>query len=93
MISEAAATGYLVFKWYVFDVMERCVDQDYDPCDLSEDCRQGRARQADGFYAIEDAISARRKVSRETWECKMLCKMPSQENLFYKEFDFSIHVL
>lgn len=45
------------------------------------------------FYPVEDAISAKRKVSRETWESEMLCRMPSQEGLIYKEFDLSIHVV
>jgi hypothetical protein len=92
VITEAAESGYRVFKWCVFDVMERCEGRDCDTCELGEDC-EGRARQADGFYPVEDAISARRKVSRETWESEMLCKMPSHEGLIYKEFDLSVHVV
>jgi hypothetical protein len=92
VVTEAAESGYRVFKWCVFDVMERCVGRDCDTCELWEDC-EGRAQQADGFYPIEDAISARRKVSRETWESEMLCQMPSQEGLIYKEFDLSVHVV
>jgi hypothetical protein len=42
---------------------------------------------------VEDAISAKRKVSRETWESEMLCLMPSHEGLIYREFDLSIHVV
>lgn len=92
VITDAAESGYRVFKWCVFDVMERCEGRDCDTCELWEDCK-GRARNADGFYPVEDAISAKRKVSRETWESEMLCKMPSQEGLIYKEFDLSIHVI
>jgi hypothetical protein len=92
VITEAAESGYQVFKWCVFDVMERCEGRDCDTCELWEDC-EGRARQADGFYPVEDAISAKRKVSRETWESEMLCKMPSHEGLIYKEFDLSVHVV
>jgi len=92
VITEAAESGYRVFKWCVFDVMERCEGRDCGTCELWEDC-EGRARQADGFYPVEDAISAKRKVSRETWESEMLCKMPSHEGLIYKEFDLSIHVV
>ena len=29
----------------------------------------------------------------ETWESEMLCRMPSQEALIYKEFDLSVHVI
>ncbi len=92
VIAEAAESGYRIFKWCVFDVMEKCVGRDCDSCELWEDC-QGRAKNADGFYPIEDAISAKRKVSRETWECEMLCSMPSQGGLIYKEFDLSLHVI
>jgi len=92
VITEAAESGYRVFKWCVFDVIEKCVGRECQECELWDDC-QGRARQADGFYPIEDAISAKRKVSRETWKSEMLCKMPSQEGLIYKEFDLSIHVI
>jgi len=92
VITEAAESGYRVFKWCVFDVMEKCVGRDCESCELWEDC-EGRAREADGFYPVEDAISAKRKVSRETWESEMLCRMPSQEGLIYKEFDLSIHVI
>jgi hypothetical protein len=58
--------------------MEKCNDRDCKTCELWEDCG-GRARHADGFYLVEDAISAKRKVSREAWESEMLCRMPSQE--------------
>jgi hypothetical protein len=92
VITEAAESGYRVFKWCVFDVIEKCVGRDCQGCELMVDC-EGRARNADGFYPIEDAISAKRKVSRETWNCEMLCRQPSQEGLVYKEFDLSLHVI
>ena len=92
VITEAAETGYQIFKWCVLDVLEKCVDRDCNTCELWEDC-EGRARNANGFYSIEDAISAKRKVSKETWESEMLCRMPSQEGLIYKEFDLTIHII
>jgi len=92
VVTEAAESGYRIFKWCVFDVMEKCTGRDCTICALQEDC-QGRARNADGFYPIEDAISAKRKVSQQTWESEMLCRMPSQEGLIYKEFDISVHVV
>ena len=66
--------------------------RDCEACDLWEDC-EGRARQADGYFSIEDAISHKRKVSRETWESEMLCLMPSSEGLIYREFSMDIHVV
>ena len=92
VITDAVESGYKVYKWCVFDVMEKCVGRDCVACELWEDC-QGKAKNADGFYSIEDAISEKRKVSQDTWNCEMLCLMPSQEGLIYREFDMSIHVV
>jgi len=92
VISEAVQSGYKIYKWCVFDVMEKCVGRECTVCELWEDC-QGKAKQADGFYSIEDAISEKRKVSRDTWLCEMLCFQPSQEGLIYKEFDMALHVI
>jgi hypothetical protein len=92
VITEAAQSGYKIYKWCVFDIMEKCVGRECSECELWEDC-QGKARQADGFYGIEDAISEKRKVSRDTWLCEMLCFQPSQEGLIYKEFDMALHVV
>ncbi|MFZ5451501.1 MAG: hypothetical protein ACOZF2_06480 [Thermodesulfobacteriota bacterium] len=93
VIEEAAVSGYKVYKWCVFDVMEKCQEwRECETCPLLEDC-QGKARHADGFYSIEDAISEKRKVSRDTWLSEMLCYKPSQEGLIYKEFDIDVHVV
>ncbi len=92
VITEAAQSGYKIYKWCVFDVMEKCVGRECSICELWEDC-QGRALEADGFYSIENAISEKRKVSRDTWLCEMLCFQPSQEGLIYKEFDMALHVV
>ncbi|MDD2904101.1 MAG: hypothetical protein PHU44_16875 [Syntrophales bacterium] len=93
VIEEAALSGYKIYKWCVFDVMEKCPEwRECGTCELWEDC-QGKARHADGFYSIEDAISEKRKVSRDTWLSEMLCHKPSQEGLIYKEFDINVHVV
>jgi hypothetical protein len=93
VITEAARSGYSIYKWCVFDVMEKCPDwRDCEACELWEDC-QGKARQADGFYSIENAINEKRRVSRDTWLSEMLCFHPSQEGLIYKEFDLAVHVV
>ena len=72
--------------------MEKCVGRECSICELWGDCL-GRALNADGFYSIEDAISKKRQVSRDTWLCEMLCFQPSQEGLIYKEFDLALHVV
>jgi hypothetical protein len=92
VIEGAAQSGYRIFKWCVLDVLEPCVDRDCANCGLWEDCG-GKAKQASGFYRIDNAIDHKRQVSRETWLCEMLCFQPSQEGLIYKEFDMALHVI
>ena len=92
VITEAASSGYRIFKWCIFDVMERCLNRDCDTCPLWEDCG-GKARKADGFLKIEDAITKKRMASQAAWEAEALCRMPSQEGLIYKEFDIALHVI
>ncbi|MFP3867685.1 MAG: hypothetical protein ACLFUU_05935 [Desulfobacteraceae bacterium] len=92
VITEAAERGYRIYKWCVFDVMEKCVGRDCQTCELWEDCG-GKAKKADGYFPIEDAISLKRQVSEETWQSEMLCQLPNQEGLIYREFDVALHVI
>jgi hypothetical protein len=92
LVTEAAESGFRVFKWCIVDTLQKCEGRDCGGCELWEDC-EGRARQADGYFSIEDAISHKRKVSRQTWESEMLCKMPSLEGLIYREFSIDVHVV
>jgi hypothetical protein len=92
VVEEAPARGYRLYKWCILDVLERCRGRECAGCDLWEDC-QGRARHADGYYRIEDAISKKRQVSEQTWQAEYLCLIPSSEGLIYKEFDLLVHVV
>jgi len=92
VIEEAAESGFRIFKWCILDVLERCFDRECEGCGLCEDCG-GKARNASGFYRINDAIEHKRKVSKDTWNSEMLCYQPSREGLIYKEFDIALHVV
>ena len=93
IIEGAALGGYRVFKWCIFEVLEKCQGRECgEVCPLWEDCG-GRAKKADGYYPIHDAITMKRKVPPAVWDCEMLCKIPSQEDLIYPEFDPSIHII
>jgi hypothetical protein len=92
VVEEAPARGYRLYKWCILDVLERCDGRDCETCDLWDEC-QGRARHADGYYRIDDAISKKRQVSEQTWLSEYLCMMPSSEGLIYKEFDMALHVV
>lgn len=91
VISSARDFGTPVFKWCVWEVIERCRDRVCTRCPLWGDCR-GKAKKADGYLKIEDCITAMRRSSRACWEAEMLCKKPSLENVVFEEFDPAEHV-
>lgn len=90
--SAAAGDGPALMSWCLWETIERCSpDRSCSRCPLSEDCR-GRARQAEGFLLIDDAIAQMRRASREAWEAEMLCLRPRAENLVFPAFRRSLHV-
>ena len=92
VIEEARKRGSPVYRWCVLDVLERCPEhRDCATCPLRPDCR-GRAKQADGFYRIDDAIAAKARVSAETWQSEMLCLRPSRRGAVFPTFSRARHV-
>ncbi|MBT3200085.1 MAG: hypothetical protein HN350_09230 [Phycisphaerales bacterium] len=60
----------------------------------SDDSRAvGIAADAYGFYQIDDATKAYRKVSQRTWEAEFLCQRPSADGLVFGEFDPLVHAI
>lgn len=92
VVEEAPARGYRLYKWCIICVLERCEGRECGGCDLWEDCG-GRAREADGYYSIESAITKKRQVSEQTWRSEYLCQIPSSEGLIYSEFSLAVHVI
>jgi hypothetical protein len=92
VIEAARRRGSPVYRWCVLDVLERCPAQrDCATCPLAPECR-GRAKKADGFYRIDDAIAAKARVSPETWESEMLCLRPSRRGAVFPAFSRTKHV-
>jgi hypothetical protein len=91
LVSSADQTGTPVFKWCVWEVIEKCTDRSCPQCPLWQDC-QGKAKLACGYLKIDDCITAMRRASRAGWESEMLCRRPSLENVVFDEFDPSAHV-
>jgi hypothetical protein len=91
LVDDADAKGLSVFKWCLWEVIETCRDRSCSRCVLTEDCRE-KAKRANGYYAIDDAIAKKRLVSEESWASEMLCLRPSREGLFYKGYDERLHV-
>ena len=93
LLDESAHESKRVsFKWNVIDVLERCPpERACGSCPLWSDCG-GRARRAEGFVRIDDAIAQMERTSIDTWKSEMLCERPSVRDLVYPEFDESVHL-
>ncbi len=84
--------SFRIFKWCLWEVIERCgPERRCDDCPLAEDC-EGKARTADGFFRIDDAISIKARSSRSMWEAEMLCLGARRDRLVFAEFDPDLHV-
>ena len=81
-----------LLRWCLWEVIERCgPERDCDDCPLAGDC-QGRARRAEGFLRIDDAIAIQARSSRSAWEAEMLCRGARRDYLVFAEFDAARHV-
>lgn len=91
IISTAGHVGTPIFKWCVWEVIEKCTDRICSQCPLWGDCG-GKAKQAAGYLKIDDCITAMRRSSRAGWEAEMLCKKPNMENAVFSEFEPQVHI-
>ena len=91
LVSSAKKSGPPVFKWCMWEVIEKCTDRSCSQCPLYGDCL-GVARNCGGYLKIDDCITQMRRASRAGWESEMLCNRPSVENLVFDQFDSAVHV-
>ena len=81
-----------LLKWCLWEVLEPCPpERSCSRCPLWSDC-EGRARGADGYFPIDDAIAQHARASREAWGAEMLCLRPRGEGLVFAEFNPASHV-
>ncbi|MEN6575791.1 MAG: hypothetical protein ABFD90_05555 [Phycisphaerales bacterium] len=90
-VAAATQARVPVFKWCLWETIERCTGRECSQCPLWGDCG-GRAKEACGYLKIDDCITQMRRSSRSAWESEMLCIRPSMENVVFSEFDPAIHV-
>jgi hypothetical protein len=82
----------LLLTWCLWEVIEKCTpDRSCSRCALAPDCG-GRAREAEGYFPIDDALAARARASREAWESEMLCLRPRTDGRVFPGFDPARHV-
>jgi len=91
VVSQAGKNNVKIFKWCIWEVIEKCKDRICSQCCLWSDC-QGRAKQGVGYFRIDDCITQMRRSSRAGFESEMLCKKPNLENVVFDDFDLDKHV-
>lgn len=90
-VSDAEKFGVPIFKWCMWEVIEKCVGRNCGQCELWCDCG-GKAKNANGYLKIDDCITQMKRASRAGWESEMLCRKPNLENVVFDEFDSDVHV-
>ena len=93
VVARAEAGGTRVVRWCLLDVLQRCeAGRPCEGCPLWDDCG-GRAKTlCDGFVSIDDAIRMKGRVSREMWDCEILCRRPSTRGRVFPGFEPQLHV-
>lgn len=87
-----APSSPLLLKWCLWEVIERCgPERSCSRCPLWADC-EGRAREAEGYFPIDDAIAQKSRASRPAWEAEMLCLRPRADGIVFSDFDPTRHV-
>jgi hypothetical protein len=98
-LDEAPQRGFKVYKWCIWETIQQCVDRDCSKCPVlnfpdaegGELCG-GRAKDARGFYSIDDFIAKAKSLDRRTLEEEWLCLRPSREGVvFGREYREEIH--
>lgn len=91
IVSSAQQSQTPLFKWCLWEVIEKCTGRNCSQCALWADCA-GKAKEAAGYLKIDDCITQMNRSSRACWESEMLCMRPSLENVVFDEFDLAVHV-
>lgn len=91
IVNNAEKLGRPIFKWCLWETIEKCVGRSCSQCKLWSDCG-GRSKNAAGYLSIDDCITQMERASRASFEAEMLCMRPSRENVVFDEFDPAVHV-
>ena len=90
LINQADRNRTPVFKWCIWETIERCIGRSCSRCRLWSDCG-GKARNANGYLKIDDCVTHMQRSSRAAFEAEMLCEKPSLENIVFADFDPALH--
>jgi hypothetical protein len=91
LIAQADEYKTPVFKWCMWETVEKCRGRSCSRCPLWSDC-EGKAKEANGYLKIDDCITQMRRSSRAGFEAEMLCMRPSLDNIVFANFNPEVHV-
>ena len=96
---ECTQRGFKSYKWCVWETLEQCKDRVCSQCKIfnwpdlegGELCG-GRAKEARGYFTIDDFIAMVQKLDRNTLEEEWLCLRPSRQGLvFGRDYNEDLH--
>lgn len=98
-LEEAPGRGFKVYKWCIWETIEQCRDRSCSTCPIHQwpdkeggELCGGRAKDARGFYSVEDFIAKVKSLDRRTLEEEWLCLRPSREGIvFGREYNEDLH--
>lgn len=82
IIKEADARGIKIFKWNIWDVIEKCKKQCKD-CPIESICKK-QAQKGSGFITVDDVITQFERTSRVSFSYEMLCGEGGKKFSFWK---------
>lgn len=91
VINDAQDTGVPVFRWCLWETIEKCTGRECSRCPLNSYCGE-KAQRSNGYLTIDDAITIMRRSSRQGFETEMLCLRPNLEGVVFADFDPKVHV-
>ena len=92
MAELTRADNRRLYRWNAMDVVAQCPPTiSCEGCKLWDDCG-GRAKQASGYFPVQDLINQRDRVSDRVWDAEMLCKRPTTLEAVYPTFDPEVFV-
>ena len=102
---NAEAKGVTIYKWTVFETMQRCrscraIDQhphgnDTDrqsACNLWSDCLGLRGTKSTGWVPLEEVQALKRSLTPESWGVQGVCNRPSSSGLVLVNFEHSYKI-
>ena len=90
LLEEADVTGTRLYKWNIWDVLERCErqcfgDKKHGDCKAWARCKGEAHEVPGGFYKISDFIGKASQLSNHVWKMQWLCEKSSEARLVYND--------